>query len=286
MSASCQQDATSQQTPRQEIVATFSSPAKQNQTTQEQRAELRRQLDVFYTKKPAMWHGAREKILRMGDIGVEALSIFMLKFFAAGRDNTLVAEISDPSEYWQAAQKELVALGGKAVPYILVQMAHPRLGTTGRMLCALTLSQIGKPAVPILLDNLDKESSVFRRMVLEALGNIGDATAVPAIAALYRSLLKDVQTGQITEDNTADVRQYAVRALGKIKSAQGLTTLQEALEDANADVVAKTMEALLMFHCREALPVLEKALRLAQGVHAGYQAQLRHAVNRIQSHSR
>lgn len=277
---SCRHDATDNGLPRQEISAPLPASPDQLEMTAERRAELRSLLDVFYTKNPVRWQQARTQILAMQDVGIEALCIFMLKFFAAGRSNDMVEAIDDPSEYWQPAQKELVAIGDKAVPYVLIQMAQPRLGTTGRMLCSMTLAQIGQPAVPMLIDNLSKGSSVFRRIVLETLGAIGDERAAPAIAEMYSLLPKPQSRDEDAPDPSSDLRQYAVKALGKIKSVEGLSTLAEALSDPSPYVREKAVEAVAEFRSREALPALEKALSVAQGENL---AKVRRAIRRIQS---
>lgn len=265
-------------------VATPVITIRPEETSQEDRQQLRSYLEVFYSGKPKAWQQAREKILAMGPLGVEALCLFMLKFFGAGRDNAPVAvEADDFSQLWRAAQRELALLNEQAVPYVLMTMAHPKIGATGRMLCAITLAKIGQPAVPLLLENLTKGTHEFRRMVIEALGSIGDAAAIEPIVALYRALPRPLSTKDAElEDATADLRQYCMKALGKMKTAQALPGIGEGLDDPNTDVKIKAIEAALSFRTYAALPLLEKAVQTNQRFNLGLGVELQRAISQLQ----
>lgn len=282
--AGCASNSTQSLPPVQEreLVLTFDDNTDPQQTKSEDRQKLRELLDVFYRNRPQEWEQARAEILQMGSVGVECLCLFLLKFFWATQENLPVDKSGDPSLYWHKARKELVRLQEKAVPYLLLAMAHHKSGTTGRMQCSLTLSEIGRPALPALLENLGKGSNQFKRILLETLGTIGDKSAASGIVSLYKTLPKISGTAEeiLDKDPSWDVRQYCMKALGRLKAKDGLTAVEEALEDPHPDVRRKAMEVLPLFPYGEALPILYKAVRVAKD--SGWSKNQRQLERRIQ----
>lgn len=244
--------------------------------TPEQRQDLRVWLDTFYDGTPRQWELARNNILKLGDAGTEALSIFCVKFFFGGKQNIPIrARSEDIAEYWDLARRELVLLNDKAVPYIVAAMAHPKMGTTGRMQCSLTLVQIGKPAVPTLVANLERGNRGFQRMVLETLAKIEDPKSAGPIGDFYKKTpMPAYPSDDINQDPTADVRYYAIKALGKLQAVEGLPALTLALNDTNPLVVEQALKALLQFGDPVALPALQKALDACQGEFLGYRRRI------------
>jgi arylsulfatase A-like enzyme/HEAT repeat protein len=103
------------------------------------------------------------------------------------------------------------------------------------LLCRLIILQIGKlkdrRAVPALIAHLGEVQN--RREMVDALGDIGDPAAVPA-------LLERLQ-----QDEYVPVRAQAARALAKIGRADVIPTLDKvAHEDTEASVAAAAREAI------------------------------------------
>lgn len=248
----------------------------------QQRTELRRSLDVFYSGNSEEWQRARIRILAMGPEGVEALAIFMIKFFYAGKEDVaLDARTTDIAEYWASAHYELYLLQEKAVPYLVIAMAHPAIGSSGRAQCSMTLVKIGNPAVPLLLSNIDRGTPEFQGMVLQTLGNIGDVRAVKPIISLYRNTARPQHYDEDVEDPTLSPRFYSVKAIGEIGDKEGLPLIEEALDDPNPVVRKKAVEMSTEFSCPEALPVLEKALTVSRTCAIGQQQKIKNCIRKI-----
>ena len=249
--------------------------------TGKQRKELRLYLSTFYRgRKKKEWQLARQKILQMGPEGTEALCIFMIKFFSGGKKYVAwKSRRTDATKYWEDAVQELSIIGPPAIPYVIYAMAHRGAGNTGRMLCSRTLVNIGKPAVQPLINNLQRGSKRFRRTVLETLSEIGEIKAVPAIVNLYQSLPRPKKTtDDISEDPFFDLRFYCIKALGKLRSEQGLPSIARALDDPSQMVVQQGIESLLLFNSPKALPILQKALKITERYFTGYRPKLKRKI--------
>ncbi len=272
----CQTSATNMPTEETPVLVETMPGNKIRELSNAERQELRRLLDVFYDGDASAWAQARAKILSMGPVGVESLSIFMLKFFFGGKENIpLESKYQDVAEYWNQARAELANLKGQAVPYIIAVMAHPKIGSTGRAQCSLTLSEIGVPAVAPLVANLNRGDYKFQRAVLETLGNIQSSDATQAISAYYLRMPKpSSKVSNIEDDPTVDLRYYAIKALGKIRDPEGLMALEKALTDPNDLVVQQALESLLKIDDTSAIPVLEKALLICKEEFLGYRGKV------------
>ncbi|NUM34797.1 MAG: HEAT repeat domain-containing protein [Candidatus Brocadiae bacterium] len=253
-----------------------------NKISPEDRQNLRDWLSVFYrgNKKPE-WKEAREKILKLGSAGSEAICIFMLKFFYGGKKKIALADRDeDVARYWEQAKEELSYLKGDAVPYILYTMSHPSIGSTGRMLCSQTLVKIGKPSLDPLIQNMEKGTRSFQRSVIETLGNLDHPKAAMAISNLYCRLpiplKKNIDIAdELQDDDTFDLRFSAIKALGVLSYPDGLKAIEKALDDTNSLVVKESLKALLNFNGEECLPILKKSLeKVNHPVFSGYRKKI------------
>ena len=123
------------------------------------------------------------------------------------------------------SQIELLAFDNPE-PFILRQMvqclADPR--RSARLSLVESLSQIGEPATPFLLEGItNHDDSVVRRACCNALTNIGDPDSVPV---LIQALIKDPEIG---------VKSAAAGALAKVgapafDSLRGVLAAEEASE--------------------------------------------------------
>lgn len=112
------------------------------------------------------------------------------------------------------------------------------------------LARIGKPAVPLLMETLqrDKTSRFRRASAASALGLIGDRAAV-------RPLLK------ATKDTSIDVRLHAVLALSRFRANSAVPYLIRALSDESGGVRVNAASALGRLRNRKAVGPLTKALK-------------------------
>ncbi len=240
-------------TPLETDISSLSASQSQN---------LRLWLDTFYDGDSEIWQQSRKKILGLGPVGMEALSIFMVKFFFGGNQNIPAGfRNEDINSYWERAREELAQLKSVSVPYIVAAMAHPNMGTTGKMQCSMTLVKIGQPAISDLVTNLERGNRSFRRIAIETLANIGDPEVVPSIAKIYlESKQPSSSDVEIQNDASFDLRYYAIKALGKLQDTEGLPALEKALEDKNSSIVEQSLQSLLLYEDPAALPILQKAL--------------------------
>lgn len=255
--------------------------------TLEERNKLRQYLRVFYSGSPKKWAKARKKILEMGAIGEEALCIFMIKFFASGkRKIALKNRTYDLGKYWIAARNELKKLGIKAVPYILYAMAHPKMGSSGRNECSITLVRIGSSATPHLINNLYKGRKAFRRSIIQTLGNIGDKKAGKPIGELYQKLRKEVDAlKNKNDDGSFGLRYYSIIALGQIKTLKAIPIIKQALSDPNKLIVEQAIIAISKYKkIPSALPVLRKAYKIAKRSFWRYTKKIESTINTIEYH--
>lgn len=92
------------------------------------------------------------------------------------------------------------------------------------------LASLGKPAVPLLIDELRRPDSLSRRQAAVALGDIGDARAVEPLIVLLK-------------DPNALIRRHAVKALGKIRDLRALVPLIKVLGNKDEQAHVKTAAA-------------------------------------------
>lgn len=265
-----------------EVVVDWQKKTAPHELSPQQKKEILPNLKVFYSGTPKEWEIARKKILAMGPTGAEVLAIFFIKFFG-----TLKNKNQDFTLYWTKAQRELIRLKEVAVPYVMLAMAHPNMGTSGKLLCSRVLVSIGKPSVPMLVKNLETGDHSFRRIVLETLGNIGDKSAGAPIASLYKSLPKPNKSEEEDEDIQDQdpfygLRYYCLKALGKLRSEDSLDAIQLALKDPILIIRKKAVEASLQFHSSQALPLLQESAQVSLKSFPGYYRKLKLRIDSIQ----
>jgi len=176
---------------------------------------------------------------------------------------------SDPEAAGQA-QKELIMIGEPAVPsliqclgnvedllaeiagYAIVEIGIPAIPALieglrcdyvwgrGEWIISL-LADIGKPALPALIDALGDGDKIVRCRAAEALGEIEDASAIPALINAMREKSKDAD---MHHDYSWVVCSKAVNALVKI-GAPAVPAQVEVLADDDEDVISRASEVLV-----------------------------------------
>jgi HEAT repeat protein len=126
----------------------------------------------------------------------------------------------------------LDAIASIGVPVIEPLFAECRRGA--KRICdalAQVISEIGTPAVDLLIDALEDQDSHIRSAAADALGEIRDERAIlPLIESLG--------------DPARDVRRYAASALGRIGNPEAVSALVELLSDQDSGVGGSAQSAL------------------------------------------
>lgn len=254
---------------------------EKREITAEDRKKIRENLDIFYEDNGKRWQQAKKEVLAMGQVGEEIFSLFMIKFYAVPKDHK--NKHANLTAFWNRAKEELTSLGEKSVPYLIVAMAHPNMGGTGRYLCSVTLIEIGSPSIPSLLQNLGKGDDKFQRTLLETLGTIGDPSASPAISDHYKELVAAINPNLPYEEETDPSygsRYYCVKALGVLNSSEHLATIDQATRDPSELVRRGAVDALVNISSAEAIPYLEKAYKQFSAS-PNFQAIIRHRIEEL-----
>ncbi len=252
--------------------------------TEEDKKKIYQNLQVFYTQDNAKWEKARQEILEMGSLGQEALSLFFIKFFAQGKSSD---SNTDATYYWQKASSELIRLKEAAMPYLILAMSHPKVGSTVRMQCLRVIVAIGNPAVPILLQNLERGNQKFQSSVLDALASIGTSEAAEEINNLYlkqpRPTIENGEQDDIihNDPNYFPIRYYCIKALSNIKSEKGLPAVESALDDPVHLIQRKAIQAVLQYNSPQALPALKKAYQRSLKIYPGYYKKIQRKISEI-----
>jgi len=93
------------------------------------------------------------------------------------------------------------------------------------------LAAIGEPAVPYLIEALDRPESLMRSSVAWTLGVMGDRRNIPALRGLL-------------DDRVPEVRYQAASSLVELGDSSGFPVLVEGLSDADIQSRYKCFEAL------------------------------------------
>lgn len=145
----------------------------------------------------------------------------------------------------QPAESTLVAMGEKAVPYLV-----ERLNTQDareKWTLIRILGKIGPPAVKPLIGQLDNQNKDVVELSIRILGDIKDTTEIPPLIKL------------LTRDNY-NVRSDVCEALGKIGSKSAFQELSLRMED-TVEVVRKSAAvALGRIKDNRTIPYLVKGL--------------------------
>lgn len=116
----------------------------------------------------------------------------------------------------EPAMDSIAALGEAAVPHMIEKFTTK--DARERWTIIWVLQRIGSPAVPYLVDALQKPDDLVVSRVAWALGDIGDTSAVPALIA-------------VTRHRSWQVREESVGALGQLKDNRADDAVVAALSD-------------------------------------------------------
>lgn len=116
------------------------------------------------------------------------------------------------------------------------------------------LIEIGAPAIPALIEALLDRKSFYRYSAAEALGRIGNTSAIPALVEV------------LNDGNNRDLdRESSAEALGSIGDASVIPVLIQALRDRESDIRLSATRALYVIalfqptvQLRGAIPVLKR----------------------------
>jgi hypothetical protein len=143
----------------------------------------------------------------------------------------------------------LVETGEPAVIPILVEVLGEKWGYWSAI---SGLVQIGKPAIPYLLQAIRENNPRLSSNAAKVLSKIGGSDIVPALI----EVLKDEQTNEV-------IRASVVETLRELGSSAAVPALIEVLKDGHADKVtrANIVAALGEFGSPDVVPVLLETLK-------------------------
>jgi len=152
----------------------------------------------------------------------------------------LLAHLDDPSWRVRSAAAERLAQAEPAeiVPALIAALVAADTAG-GRNAAALTLVQIGAPALPGLVAALADRDRELRNAAVDTLGQLGDRRAVASLA------------GRLWDDD-ANLRAAAAEALGKLGGAEAVAALERALASPDSTLRHAAVDALA--HLRAPLP--------------------------------
>ena len=171
---------------------------------------------------------------------------------AEGAGDALLHALSDRS--LPVREAATVSLGRirepRALPQLVALLREPNLGL--REAASAGLQAFGPAAVPALLDELERPGDASRIETLDVLASIGDARAVEAIERLAapppplsKNMAGDLpQSTPRDRRSQAQVRIWALVALGRIGGDAVLPTLEKAVRDRDPEVRAAALGAL------------------------------------------
>jgi len=158
------------------------------------------------------------------------------KIGAKAAIQALENRMNDNAEESKVRVSAAVALGKmgnkKAIEFLINMLTDQ--DEVVRVRAASALSEVGKPAVDLLLEALKSKEAQKRWGAAKALGEIGCKEAIPALA-------------KATKDENEDVRIASVVSLGRIGDERAIQTLIEALDDKSERVRWHAFNALQMF---------------------------------------
>jgi hypothetical protein len=216
----------------------------------------------IFKKQDPRWPEVRQEWVAMG---IEAQSVLADNLYRA----MVAARAASALHLVDTARKDLVLLGEPAVPTVVYGLAtrafrgengeEVRVGQSILHDAAETLSLIGAPAVPGLLDIARSGEKVLVTEAVWALGNIGDARARSTILELAQS--SDWQT-----------RSGATLALRGYDDTEVGAMLVRRLEDEESLVVQRAAQAMVARRNKDVLPacvgVLERSLESGRAISA------------------
>lgn len=181
-------------------------------------------------------------------VRLKAVSAFR-RFRTPTAVQPLIVLLDDPNAALrQRAVESLGEIRHQPTVDQLMQMLRADSAVEVRLAAAKALGQLKNPkAVPVLEEALDDEFTVRCRAIV-AIGQIGDASSLPALLAMLR-------------DPVPEVRYHATQALADLGSKNAVKGLEQLLDDENPMVArgaAKSLIALGDPRGEELLTGLEK----------------------------
>jgi len=229
------------------------------------------------------------------EVNVEAVEPKVAREITPERTAKLIAQLkSSDQKAQEAAARELgEARSAEAIRPLFEKALAGTSGSSIDVNCTYALAQIGEPAVPMLLEVLEKDEERARLLAAEVLGRIGSRAAVPLLVSALGEKSLELRAcaaealGRIGDkvavkpliaafDELAEpdgvyfaavdakVRRSAVEALGRLADPKAKATLKRALKDRDSSVRSKATEALEKVKAGPASPRPEIAGQLEE----------------------
>jgi HEAT repeat protein len=181
-------------------------------------------------------------LVRAGNVkGTDALSQIKTE-----RSARVLVEAFTDKRINTKAMRAAKNIGKVAVPVLIEALKNKDYRVRHRAAEALGLIR-DKRATRPLIQEMKKGTIVTKRKSIVALGRIKDPTAVPALVSMLKS-------------GNGEQRALAAQALGRIKSTKAVRQLIKALDDADSDVVRMALFALGQIRDKRAIPTLLRIL--------------------------
>lgn len=224
-------------------------PYPEREFTAEEREWFDRAWGAF-KEGAAGWPEARDRWRSMGPEAEGLLAWNLYRAMVASRAGGALHLVED-------ARRDLVLMGEGAVPALVAGLSvravrredgsEVRVGQEVLHDAAETLSLIGEPAVPGLLDIAGSGEKGLVQEAVHALGNIGDPRAEGLLLRL-------------AGDRDWALRGAAVLALRRYRTDRAREALLAALEDPESFVVQRASQAMVTEKRTDCLPGLVEAL--------------------------
>ncbi|MFA4985283.1 MAG: HEAT repeat domain-containing protein [Candidatus Brocadiia bacterium] len=217
---------------------------------------------------------SRGFVLALALIAVFCLTAYF--GFQVYQDSTagLIRALDGNFEVSGAAREKLAARGASVVPALFERMDGSQ--SPGSVFAESTISFIGKPAVPFLLEKLrSPEHSVATRAAL-VLGHLGEREAVPELVACLATndeelrirCIKALGTAggdaalssliSLTQDPSTSVRIAVSSALAQFQDSKAGQALESMLDDADSSVRVNACQGLSLCLCPNATPEIAR----------------------------
>ncbi|ORJ62372.1 HEAT repeat domain-containing protein [Geothermobacter hydrogeniphilus] len=148
---------------------------------------------------------------------------------------------SEPALDLTALDNAARAGDAKAVSQLVSLLGRTDNGLNDKVYPLVT--QLGKAAIPALIDQADSDDRVLREYVIASLGTLQAKEAVPVIVKSLR-------------DKSFSRRYIAAWALGQISDVSSIPELLQALDDDDSGVRRYATRSLIRFNTRAVAPLL------------------------------
>jgi len=122
------------------------------------------------------------------------------------------------------------------------------------------LKEIGKPAVMLMIKELEKVKPDVRYLICEILGEIRDERSVAPLVKLLNDM----------DENTASVASAAARALRNCADLSVIPHLMKAIESMDVDLRYEAVKTLGVLRAYQALPIIRKMITDTAKTSLGY----------------